>query len=108
MVKKKAVKKKSVAKKKVPVKKEAKKVTKKPIGKISHYFDKIGVAVVELNGTLKVGDTILIEGHDVSFEQKIDSMEKNHKKIKKAKKRQRIALKTKNLVRENDKVFLVR
>ncbi len=84
-----------------------KKPVKKPIGKISHYFDKIGVAVVELNGTLKVGDTILIEGHDVSFEQKIDSMQIEHEQVKTAKKGQSIGMKTDQEVKENYKVYKV-
>jgi len=41
---------------------------KKQIGKITHYFDKISVAVIELKAPLKVGDTITIEGHGNSFD----------------------------------------
>ena len=28
------------------------------VGRVSHYYDKIGVAIVELDGTLSVGDKI--------------------------------------------------
>ena len=44
------------------------------IGKVTHYFSKIGVAVVELSGSLKVGDTIRIVGGDTDFSQTIESM----------------------------------
>jgi len=33
------------------------------VGKVTHYFNKIGVAVVELVGTLTVGDSIKIVLH---------------------------------------------
>jgi len=42
---------------------------KELVGKVTHYYDKIGVAVVELSSKLKVGDNISIEGPGVSFEQ---------------------------------------
>ena len=58
---------------------------------------------------VKLNDTIMFQGPTTGVvEQKISSMEKNHKKINKAKKGERIALKTKNKVRENDKVFLIK
>ncbi len=101
----KVVKKKLVAKKKAPVKKEAKKVARKPIGKISHYFDKIGVAVIELSAELKVGDKIVIEGHDTSFEQEVKSMQIEHDQVKTAKKGQSIGLKVKEPVKEHYLVY---
>jgi len=100
----KIVKKKPVAKKKAPVKKEVK-VSRKPIGKISHYFDKIGVAVVELSSELKVGDKIIIEGQDTSFEQEVKSMQIEHEQVKVAKKGQSIGLKVKGQVKEHYLVY---
>ncbi len=41
------------------------------IGKIIHYFDKIGLAVVEVLKSFKAGDTIKISGHDNEFTQTI-------------------------------------
>ena len=80
---------------------------KKEIGKVKHFFDKISVAVIELNDTLKVGDKISIEGHDNTVEQVVDSMQVEHKAIEKAKKGDAIGLKTAGAVKENDKVFKV-
>ena len=34
----------------------------KAVGKVAHYYDKICVAVVDVTGQLKVGDTIKIAG----------------------------------------------
>ena len=39
------------------------------IGRITHFFPKICVAVVELKGTLKVGDRIAVKGPTTDFEQ---------------------------------------
>jgi len=61
------------------------------IGEITHYFSKIGVAIVKLKGTLKIGDEIrIIGGESTDFNQKVESMEIEHKKIKQAKKGQEI------------------
>jgi len=80
---------------------------KKLVGKISHYFDKIGVAVVDLSDTLEVGDEISIEGAATNFRQTVDSMEVEHQKIDKAKKGDSIGMKVADKVRNNDKVFKI-
>jgi putative protease len=80
---------------------------KKLVGKISHYFDKIGVAVVDLTDTLEVGDEISIEGAATNFRQTVDSMEVEHQKIDKAKKGDAIGMKVADKVRNNDKVFKI-
>ncbi len=59
---------------------------KKLVGKISHYYNKIGVAVVELVDDLKEGDKISIEHGDTAFEQTVESMQIEHEKVKEAKK----------------------
>ena len=46
---------------------------KKPIGAITHYFNKIGVAVIELSGKINEGDDISIEGATTNVNQKADS-----------------------------------
>lgn len=78
----------------------------KLIGKVSHYFGNIGVAVVDLAASLKVGDTIRIEGGEsTDFTQTIESMEVEHEKIEKAKKGDSVGLKVKEKVREGYKVY---
>lgn len=77
------------------------------VGKITHYYDKIGVAVVEIIKPLKVGDTIKISGHDKEFTQTISSMQIEHKQVDQAKKGQAIGLKIDQPVKENDEVFMV-
>ena len=77
----------------------------KLIGKITHYFGGIGVAVIELEDTLRVGDTIRIIGGTTDFTQAIESMEMEHKKIDEAKAGESIGLKVTEKVREGYKVY---
>lgn len=80
----------------------------KLIGKITHYFSNIEVAVIELLGTLKVGDNIrIVGGEETDFTQKVESMEIEHQKIKTAKKGQSVGLKVNQKVREGYKVYKV-
>jgi translation elongation factor EF-1alpha len=77
------------------------------VGKITHYYDKIGVAVVELSGTLSVGDEIKISGHGREFNQKVSSVQVEHEEIKEAKKGKIVGMKVDQEVKEGDEVFRV-
>jgi len=79
----------------------------KLIGKITHYFDKISVAIVELSGVLKVGDRVHIKGNSTDFEQDISSIQIEHEDMKKAKKGDAIGVKVDEKVREGDEVYLI-
>lgn len=77
------------------------------VGVITHYYDKIGVAVLELADTLSAGDTIRISGHGNEFTQTVSSMQVEHESIPVAKKGQAIGLKMDQGVKEGDEVFKV-
>lgn len=77
------------------------------IGKVTHFYNKIGVAVVHLARSLSVGDKIKISGHDKEFVQEVTSMQMEHEQIKKAKKEDSIGLKVENPVKDGDLVYLV-
>ena len=77
------------------------------IGVVTRYFGKISVAAIMLTGTLKVGARIRIQGTTTDFEQDVDSLEIDRKPIEQATSGQEIAIKVKERVRENDKVFSV-
>jgi translation initiation factor IF-2 len=79
----------------------------KEVGKITHYFSHIGVAVVLLSGSIKAGDTIKIKGHGNEFVQKVASMQIEHKNLKEAKAKQEIGLKVDSPVKEGDIVYPV-
>jgi putative protease len=78
------------------------------IGRISHYFSKIGVGVVELTkGELKVGDTIHVKGHTTDLYQKVESMQVEHSNVQAAKIGDSIGLRVESQVRDHDLVFKV-
>ena len=78
------------------------------IGVVQHYFDKIGVAVINVTqGELAVGDTIHIKGHTTDTTAQIASMQVEHTKIEKAKPGESAGVKVPAKVRIQDKVFKV-
>lgn len=79
----------------------------KQVGKVTHFYGGLNVAVVELTGSLKVGDKIHIKGATTDFTQEVASMQVEHKDIKEAKKGDSIGLKVAEKVRDGDLVFKV-
>jgi putative protease len=79
----------------------------KQIGKVTHYFTKIGVAIVELTDELNIGDKVHIKGATTDITQKVESIQIEHEQIKKAVKGNVIGLKAKDHTREGDLVFKV-
>jgi len=77
----------------------------KAIGKVVHYFDKIGVAIVELSKALKVGDTVTFKRGEQEFEQVVDSMQIDHVGVEKAKKGQVIGMKVSEPVKEGTEML---
>jgi len=76
------------------------------VGEITHYYDKIGVAVVKLvSGDLKVGDKVkLTDSQGEEFEQEIKSMQIEHAKIEIAKKGDEFGLKVNKSVKDKSAV----
>jgi len=77
------------------------------IGKVTRFFDRMSVAVVQLEGELLLGDWILIEGKRTRLEQQVTSMQINHQAIDKGAPGEEVAIKTDDVVRQNDEVFLI-
>ena len=76
------------------------------VGKVIHYFPKIGVAVVDVtDGSIKIGDEIHVKGHTTDFRQKVNSMQIEQDKIEVAETGQSIGLKVAESVRANDLVY---
>jgi translation elongation factor EF-1alpha len=75
------------------------------VGRVTHFFTKIGVAVVELTVPLAVGDCIVIKGPTTDLEQVVESMQIEHENIERAEAGQSIGLKVKQRVRETDIVY---
>ena len=75
------------------------------VGRITHFFPKISVAVIELKAALSVGDTISVKGPTTDFEQRVDSMQIEHANVQRAEPGQSIGLKVMQRVRETDMVY---
>lgn len=83
---------------------------KEHIGVVKNFYGRIGVAEILIeSGELKAGDDILVIGNTTGvFGQKISSLEINHKKITKAGKGNRAAIKLNKKVRINDKIYKIK
>ncbi len=80
----------------------------KPIGKVVHFYDKLGVAIVDLNsGSLKVGEEIKFKRGDGEFSQKIESLQVDHESVDSVKKGDSFGLKVDKPVKVGTEVFLV-
>lgn len=78
----------------------------KLVGKITHYYNGIGVGIVELSDKLKKGDAIHIKGKSTDFEQTIDSMQIEHDQIDEGEKGDVVGIRVKEKVKEGDEVYL--
>jgi len=63
------------------------------VGKVIHYYDKIGVAVVRLGKALKIGDKVKFVHGENEFEQVVKSMQLEHEQVQAGKKGQEVAIK---------------
>lgn len=77
------------------------------VGRVTHYYPKIGVAVIELTAPMKVGDRILIRGPATNFQQTVESMQIEHKNVPQAEAGRSIGLKVLQRAREQDTVYRV-
>lgn len=78
------------------------------MGKITHYFSNIEVAVVNLSAPLKEGDEIrIVGGKETDFEQKVGSMQIDHEKVKSGKKGDSVGMKIDEKVHEGYKVYKI-
>lgn len=76
------------------------------IGKVIHFYDKIGVAIVELSASLSVGDKIKFSrGGEDMFEQNVDSIQIEHEQKDSAGKGDVIGLKVGQEVKEGAEVY---
>lgn len=78
------------------------------VGKVTHYYDKLNVAIVELDGTIAVGDKIkFVRGGEDLFEQTVDSIQIEHEKRDSATKGDVVGLKINEAVKTGAEVFKV-
>jgi translation elongation factor EF-Tu-like GTPase len=78
------------------------------VGIITHYFGRLGVAVIRATeGPIAVGDTIRIKGHTSDCTQVIESLEIEHHSVPRIEVGQDAGLKVRCHVHEHDEVLRV-
>lgn len=77
------------------------------VGKVTHFYNQISVAVLELSGNLEVGDRIVILGKTTDLTQTVTSMEIEHNKVQKVGPGTEVALKVAEPVRQGDIVYRI-
>ena len=75
------------------------------IGRVTHYYKKIGVVIIELSGGIRKGDKIAVRGKETNFEQSVGSIQIEHKEVETASAGSAVGVKVDQKVREGDKVF---
>lgn len=84
----------------------AAKAEEKLLGRVTHYYSKLGVGIIQLtDGDLNVGDAIHIKGKHTDFTQTIASMQLEHQTVSHADKGNQVGIQVKEKVREHDQVF---
>lgn len=82
-------------------------MTQKTLGKVTHYFDHLGVAVVKLakGASVSKGDKLQFTGNKTDFSQTVDSLQVDHKDVEKVKAGDDFGLKVDKPVHEGDQVY---
>lgn len=71
-----------------------------PIGKVIHYYDRIGVAIVDLHASLKIGDRVKMRKGDAEFTQEVTSLQVNHQPVPSANRGQVVGMKVSKEAKE--------
>ena len=75
------------------------------IGEVTHYFNKINVAVIELEQPLSLGDRLHFLGAHTDFVQEIGSIQVEHEDVDEVAARGEAAVTVEQRVRRGDSVF---
>ena len=78
------------------------------VGRVEHFFDKISVAAVKLDGTLRVGDTIEIGDDEEAIRQKVSSMQIDRKDVSEASAGDSVGIQVSHPVHKGSVVYKVR
>jgi putative protease len=77
------------------------------VGVIEHFFSRINVAAITLEGDLKVGDMIEIEGSDDVVRQRISSMQINKEDVETASVGDDVGIKVDCQISEGSRVYVI-
>lgn len=79
----------------------------KRIGTVTHYYTRLGVAVLDLSDEIHLGDDIHIKGRITDLVMEVRSLEIEHAKVESAGPGMEVALKVDDYVRESDEIYKV-
>ncbi len=80
----------------------------KPVGKVIHFYDKLGVAIIDLaSGGLTVGDQVKFKHGEEEFTQKVESLQVDHESVESVKKGDSFGVKVDKPTKPGTAVFLV-
>jgi putative protease len=79
----------------------------KRIGHLTHFYDRICVAVLSLTDVLAVGDQVHIKGHSTDFAQEVLSMEIEHQKVIDVEPGDEVALKVIQPAKKGDVIYKI-
>ncbi len=77
------------------------------IGEVTHFYDRLSVAVLKLTEPIRVGDMLHLLGHHTDFLQKVESLQIEHQAVTEAGPGQDVAVKVAQKVHPGDTVFKV-
>lgn len=80
-------------------------MTGKKIGKVVHYYDKIGVAIIDLNDGLKLGDTVTFKKGDEEKTETVESIQIERATVESAKKGDVVGIKVHEPLKEGTEVY---
>lgn len=79
------------------------------VGRVSHYFPRVEVAVVELtDDELRIGDSVRVLGTTSNFTQVIESMEIDHSPVEAVRAGEEVAVRVVERARVGDLVFRIK
>lgn len=82
-------------------------MAEKQVGTVTHWYDKISVAVVKVTGKLAKGAAVKVKRGDDEFEDTVSSIQIDHKDVASAKKGDDAAIKLSRPAKEGAAVFLM-
>jgi len=82
---------------------------KEVLGRVTHFYPKIGVALVKLTGRLCKGEKIVFIGKSVGSEEMVvEEMERDKRKVEEAEKGDEVGIKTGFKTRKGDEVYKIK
>jgi selenocysteine-specific translation elongation factor len=75
------------------------------VGRVVDYFARIGVAGIDMTGSLKVGDKVRVRGHTSDLELVVESIQVEHAQVEEVKAGDKIGIKVGERCRRGDRVY---